>query len=215
MKSDKMLRRIEDYIRGVIQLKLEALGISFEELCDTPPEFDEETLSDPVKYKSYRAFLSLKETYKNPVGLAILYLFEYRHDYKVLEMYAHDLVAGQPAWEQGISGRDIDYVIVMEKLPPRKLVEDIENYLDDLVGEAITNYFFKKKGCTTLEPFNRVIKHNLIELHVIPPSMKSDYGINSIFSVPVERLDIEGFRRRIKELRQSIEKLGFLEEYMH
>ncbi len=59
MKTDKMVRRIEDYIRGVIQLKLETLGISFEELCDTPPEFSEEMLRDPLKYKSYRAFISL------------------------------------------------------------------------------------------------------------------------------------------------------------
>ena len=211
-----MIRRIEDYIRGVIQLKLETLGISFDELCDTPPEFNEEALRDPMKYKSYRAFISLKETYKNPVSLAILYLLEQQYSYKVLEMYAHDLVAGQPAWEQGISGRDIDYIIVLEKLPPRELIDAIENYLDNLVGSAITNYFFKKKGCTTLEPYNKVIKHNLVELHAILPNMKNSYGINSsVFSVPVERLDLKGLRKRIMELRQSIEKLGFLEDYMH
>jgi len=78
----------------------------------------------------------------------------------------------EPAWEQGVSGRDIDYIIVSELRILSEIVKNIEKYLDDLVGYAITNYFAKKGKFYCSEPFNKIIKHNLIEIHAIQPHEK-------------------------------------------
>jgi len=208
MRDDRLLKRIEEYIRGKIQLKLETLKISFEDLCDDLPEFTHESLKDPLKYRQYRYFISLKNTYKKPVALAIVYLIEFVAGYTIKEIYIHDLVAAEPAWTQGFSGRDIDYIIVSDENIPYELTKEVEEYLDNIVGSAITNYFMKKGKCLCTEPFNKIIKHNLVEIHAIKPEEKKKYGLNgSMHSVPVEKVDIEKYRNRIKMMSLAIKKL--------
>jgi len=216
ISDDPVLRRLEEYIRGKIQLRLETLNVSFEDLLNAPPEFRPEDLDDPSFYARYRAFLLLKESYKKPVALAVLYFFENKLGYVINEMYFHDLIAGSPAWEHGVSGRDIDYVLVINKKPDLEIVKRIETYLDDTVGAAITNFFFKKGLCNCTTPFNKLIKHNLVELHVILPREKASYGLNGSFhSVPIEKANLEKYRKRIREMMKHLhEKMDYFENYM-
>lgn len=216
MKKDLLLERIIEYIIGKIQLKLETSKVSFEELTSMPPEFAPKDLEDPIRRSWYQKFQMLKETYKKPVALAILYFFERVLGVSVEEIYFQDLVAGDLAWNQGISGRDIDYIVVVNVLPPPEKVKQVEEFLDNLVGEAITNFFWKKGLTNTSEPFNKIINHNLVEIHVIRPEEKPKYGlVRSMFMPPVEKADVKKYRQRILNAESILdEKFDYIEKYL-
>lgn len=93
---------------------------------------------------------------------------------EVEEIYAHDLIGGEPAWNYGFSGRDIDYFVVTSlnmKVDP----VDLEDFLDNYVGRVIARYYTEKGK--PYEPYNKIINHNLIEIHIISKDRKNEYGL--------------------------------------
>jgi len=208
MLDKGILSDLEKFLVDSIHKKLNKLKIPFEDLCDTPPEFSESYISDPLNYRKYRAFLQLKCTYKEPVALILLYILEKKLGLKVLEIYYHDLIGGTPALFNGVAGRDIDYVVVVDKKVDFDTVKRVEKYLDELVSLAISDYYHKKGESSKITPFNMLIKHNLIEVHMVEPSEKGKFNLNNrSLNMPIEKADIEKLRKIIKELeKEKIQK---------
>lgn len=219
IEKDATLRRLEDYLRGKVQLCIELLNISLKDLRESPPEFRCEDFQDPIKADRIRKFLILKERYKRPASLILFYLLKKHLKLNAIEIYIHDLVAGAPAWEQGIpGGRDINFIVVVDsKLDERakSKIREIERYLNYLVGHAISNYFWKKGLCPKNIPFNEMINHNLIEIIIIPPDKKSEFGLNSPFKI-IEKLDITWLESKLARLKRAIMlgKMDYLEKYL-
>ncbi|MGQ4891518.1 MAG: hypothetical protein ACP6IP_03415 [Candidatus Njordarchaeia archaeon] len=150
----------------------------FYEISQTPPEFSAEALNDPLERRKIEKYLAVKNRMVYyPIPL-LLYIFEHIADKKVKFVFARDLVGGEPAHEAGLpGGRDIDYFVVVEGNINEKLKEfarKVEAYLDNLFGSAIINYMFKETALSNLQieevfkrPYNEIIDHNIIEVHLI------------------------------------------------
>lgn len=211
MIDEKTLNFLELYLFAKVFDKLNKMKISYDVLTDTPPEFSQEFISDPINFTKYQYFVALKSSYKEPVAALALYIFEKKIGVKVLEIYYHDFVAGSPAWYVGYSGRDLDLVLVVDKPVPWEISKRIEEYLDDLVGMAITYYFCVHGQCYDETPFNRLIRHNLVELHVITPEEKSRYNLDgTIHGNIVERADLDKLRKiayNLGDLKRYVEKI--------
>jgi hypothetical protein len=187
---------------------LDRINIPYRDLCETPPEFNEKFLNDPLNYRKYQHFLQLKSIYTKPIAAVILYMLEKKLGVKVLEMYCHDLIGGSPSELQGYAGRDIDFIIVVDKELDLESVKRVERYLDDLLGLAISDYYYRKGESFKLEPFNKVIKHNLVELHVVTPDKKGKFIVAN--SGNIKKADIPELRKIINEIEENIIKEGLV-----
>ncbi len=158
----------------------------FHEISETPPEFTQEALNDPIERKKILKYLSVKNRLVYyPIPL-ILYLFEHVLEEKVKLIFTRDLVGGEPAPEIGLpGGRDIDYFVVIEGDVTEEIKEYaklVEAYLDNLFGSALINFMFKEaaiKGAPIEDhfkkPYNEIINHNIIEIHVINSTEANNY----------------------------------------
>ncbi len=164
----------------------------FYSLLDTPPEFNEET-----DFERVWLYIQLKETAEPLLVPAIVYYFTVL-GYPPLAVYSMDLVHGVPAYTEGLlGGRDIDYFVVLEKSPEpgiKESEEKLEKYLDYLLGTAITAALVKskysprdktrfwkyRKPCfeelERAKPFNEIINHNLVEVHIAPGDSEFNPG---------------------------------------
>jgi len=216
MIDEKALNFLELYLFAKIFDKLNKMKISYKMLTDTPPEFSQEFINDPLNFTKYQYFVALKSCYKEPVAALAVYIFEQKLGVKVFEVYYHDFVAGSPAWYVGYSGRDLDLVLVVNRKVQWDIVKNIEKYLDDLIGLAITYYYCVHSQCDEETPFNKLINHNLIELHVITPDEKPRYNLDgAMHGNIVEKADIEKLRRMIynfRELKQFAKNIIKTEE---
>lgn len=155
--------------------------------------------------------MMLKNTYKEPVALLTLYIFEKKLGIKVREIYYHDLIAGSPAWREGYSGRDLDLVIVVDRKPDFKLVKKIEKYVDDIVSLAIWLYFKNKGEIEDYKPFNEIIGHNLIEFHVVTDKEKGRFMLEGGLNDPkVEKADLEKLRKKLNNIEEKTRKRDIL-----
>ena len=203
----EVLSVIEDLIYQEIKRRLSATNIKFEDLVNAPPEFRAEALEDPIAFKSYQYFTLLKNSYKQPVALLALYIIERKIGVKVKEIYYHDLIAGSPAWMEGYSGRDLDLVIIVNRKPDLEIVKKIERYIDEVVGLAIWLYFKEKGEVEDYKPFNEVIGHNLVELHLITNEEKGKFVLEGGLNGPkVERADINKLRKKLAEIESRAKK---------
>ena len=167
------------------ELKIEDSGETFErvreffyEISTTPPEFNTIALSDPLERRKIEKYLAVKNRMiYYPIPL-LIYTFEHVAGKKVRFVFARDLVGGEPAHKAGLpGGRDIDYFVVVDGDIDEELVEfskKVEAYLDNLFGSAIINYMFKETALSNLQmesvfkkPYNEIINHNIIEVHLI------------------------------------------------
>jgi len=203
----EVLSIIEDIIYKEISKRLSASRVKLADLSKAPSEFRAESLNDPLAFRSYQHFMMLKNSYKEPVALLVYYIFEKKFGIKVKEIYYHDLIAGSPAWREGYSGRDLDLVIVVDRKPDLKLVKRIEKYVDDIVSLAIWIYFKEKGEIDDYKPFNSIIGHNLVELHVITEDEKGKFLLDGGLNDPkVERADINYLNRKLKEIEEKTSK---------
>jgi len=148
------------------------------EISKTPPEFTPEALKDHFEREKISKYLRLKNNivyYPIPI---MIYAFEDVMGSKVKFIFSRDLIGGEPAPEMGLpGGRDVDYIVVLEREPS---IEDIffskwvEAYLDNLVGSAIINFMLKeallagqKVEDFFYKPYNEIINHNIIEIHLM------------------------------------------------
>ena len=209
-----LLKRLREYTEGKIQLRLETMRVNYKDLI-ADPEFTLEYLQDPIKYRKYQIFQSIKMSYMKPVAVILLYIFEKKLNFPIEDIYFHDLIGGEPAYPQGISGRGIDYVMIFKKMPDINLVKEVEQFIDDLIGAAITNYFWKKSLCDCNIPFNKIIKHNLIGIIPILSLQKANYGLEGgFFTPPVKKADLPKYRKRLELMEKNIgRKFDYLEEY--
>ncbi|MGQ4891031.1 MAG: hypothetical protein ACP6IP_00935 [Candidatus Njordarchaeia archaeon] len=208
MFDPNVLSHLESYLVKETHRKLDQIKIPYKELCMAPPEFDPEYLKDSNNFKKYQMFLQIKSAYTEPTAIILLYLFERKLGIPVKELYFFDLVGGTPPDIQGHSGRDIDYFIVVEKKIDQETIKKIEKYLDDLVGMAITDYYMKKGECYKVDPFNKIIKHNLVELHVITPEEKGKVDLNR--NGTGIKADLEKYRKIIKQIETGEKVRGLV-----
>ena len=208
MFDPNVLSYLESYLVKETHRKLGQLKIPYRELCKAPPEFNQEYLKDPENIKKYQMFLQIKSAYTEPLAIILLYLFERKLGVPVKEMYFFDLVGGETPDMQGHSGRDIDFFIVVDKKVDEDTVKNIEKYLDDLVGMAITDYYMKRGECYKVDPFNKIIKHNLVELHVITPEEKSNIDLNR--NGTGVKADLDKYRKIIKEIESGEKARGLI-----
>ena len=150
----------------------------FYDICRTPPEFNMEALQDPIERKRIEKYLSVKNRmvyYPIPI---LIYLFENVARRNVKLIFTRDLVGGEPAHQIGLpGGRDIDYFVTVRgdvDKDLKKFAKKVEYYLDNFFGSAIINYMFKEASVSAKtvdrnfnKPYNEIIKHNIIEVHVI------------------------------------------------
>ncbi len=210
MIDERSLNFLELYLFGKVFEKLNRMKIPYKVLIDTPPEFSPEYISDPLNFKKYQYFVALKSCYKEPLAIIITYILEKKLGVRVLEIYYHDFVAGSPAWYVGHSGRDIDFVFVVDKKPPWDALKTLEEYLDDVIGSAITYYYCIHGQCDDDTPFNRKIRHNLVEIHAITPDEKPLYNLDgALHGNLIEKADINKIRKMLEnmdKLRKEAEK---------
>ncbi len=212
----EVLSVIEDLIYKEISKRLSASNIHLSDLANAPSEFRVESLNDPLAFRAYQYFMMLKNTYKEPVALLTLFIFEKKLGIKVKEIYYHDLIAGSPAWREGYSGRDLDLVIVVDRKPDLKLVKKIEKYVDDIVSLAVWLYFKNKGEIEDYKPFNEIIGHNLIEFHVITEEEKGRFMLDGGLNDPkVEKANLDKLREELKRIEAETSKKDILVPAKH
>ncbi len=139
-------------------------------LINSPPEFSKDT--DP---KIVQTYLSIKGRIEEALVKVVFKFFE---KYGVEKVIVADLIGGSPAWDTGvITGRDIDIFVYTKGKVDNSIKQNIETILDYVVGQTISELlkeFLQKiedkdvKRCVEKcqRPFNEIIKHNLVEIHV-------------------------------------------------
>lgn len=188
----------EGYKGGLKADNYRLLKQFYYEISKTPPEFTMEALQDHFEREKIIKYLRLKNSIVYyPIPLMI-FAFEDVMGSKVRYIFSRDLVGGEPAPEIGLpGGRDIDYVVVLDREPS---VEDIffakwvESYLDNLVGSAIISFMLKEAllaGDKVDEffhkPYNEIINHNIIEIHL----MSYEDSLNYVYVSEEPREDYE------------------------
>ena len=158
----------------------------FHDISQTPPEFSIDALNDPLERTKILKYIQVKNRMVYyPIPL-LLYLFQGVLGKELSLIFTRDIVGGESATEIGLpGGRDIDYFVVVKgKVDDytREFSKYVEAYLDNLFGSALINYMFKEAAIksTVLEmdfsrPYNEIINHNIIEVHVISDGEVENY----------------------------------------